>query len=314
MGASEHSTMTSWGQDNEAGAYKNMLEQYPSGLVAIVSDSYDIWNAVDIFGTELYDTVMNRNGTLVIRPDSGPPPLMVIELLRRLFNYFPGGQVGKENRYVELDEHVRIIQGDGINIDSLSTILELLKRKKYSINNIAFGSGGGLLQQVDRDTQKCAFKCSFAVANGKALDVIKKPIHSPGKKSKRGKLKVIRAPASGVMFEGEKIASAGEPVTLTADTVPTPEDSTETDILVIVFENGDLKQEYTWDEVKANADIGDFDRGVVMAKAKKLADEYLQKGEFERDLKKMSAPKTSAKDKKYERPFRPPSSKGSKSK
>merc|ERR1712157_590994 len=157
---------------------------------------------------------------------------------------------------------------------------------------IAFGSGGGLLQQVDRDTQKCAFKCSFAVANGKPLDVIKKPIHSPGKKSKRGKLKVIRAPANGVMFEGEKIASAGEPVTLTADTVPTPEDSTETDILATVFENGDLKQEYNWDEVKANADIGDFDRGVVMAKAKKLADEYLQKGAFESDLKKMVAPKT----------------------
>merc|ERR1712232_294074 len=117
----------------------------------------------------------------------------------------------------------------------------------------------------------------------------------------------------GVMFEGKKIASAGEPVTLTADTVPTAEDSTETDILVTVFENGNLKQEYTWDEVKANADIGDYDRGAVMAKAKKLADEYLQKGAFERDLKKMTV-KTSAKDKRYERPFRPPSSKGGKSK
>merc|ERR1711912_64064 len=127
------------------------------------------------------------------------------------------------------------IQGDGININSLSTILELLKRKKYSINNVAFGSGGGLLQQVDRDTQKCAFKCSFAVANGEALDVIKKPIHSPDKQSKRGKLKVIRAPKDGVLYEGQQIASAGEPVTLTADTVPTPEGSTETDILVTVF-------------------------------------------------------------------------------
>merc|ERR1719387_497429 len=224
---------------------------------------------------------------------------MVIELLRRLMKWFPFTSVGKENQYLELDSHVRIIQGDGINIESLSVILELLKRKKYSINNIAFGSGGGLLQQVDPDTQKCAFKCSYAVANGKALDVIKKPIHSPGKKSKRGKLKVIRAPEQGVMFEGKKIASAGEPVTLTADTVPTPEDSKETDILVTVFENGELKQEYAWDEVKKNADMGNFDRGAVMAKAEKLADEYLQKGAFERDLKKMSV-KTSAKDKKYE--------------
>merc|ERR1712014_306913 len=307
----EHSTMTVWGQANEEGAYSNMLEQYPEGLVAIVSDSYDVWNAVDIFGKKLHDKVLSRNGTLVIRPDSGPPPLMVIELLRRLMKWFPFAPVGKDNQYVELDEHVRIIQGDGINIDTLSTILELLKRKKYSINNIAFGSGGGLLQQVDRDTQKCAFKCSFAVANGKPLDVIKKPIHSPGKKSKRGKLKVIRAPKNGVMFEGQKIASAGEPVTLTADTVPTPEDSRETDILVTVFKNGDLKKEYTWDEVKKNADIGDFDRGAVVAKAKKLADEYLQKGAFERDLNKMTAPKTGAKDKRYERPFRVPS-KGSK--
>merc|ERR1712048_542139 len=300
--ASEHSTMTSWGQDNEAGAYKNMLEKYPQGLVAIVSDSYDIWNAVDIFGTELHDNVMNRNGTLVIRPDSGPPPLMVIELLRRLKNYFPSTQTGKGNRYVELDEHVRIIQGDGINIDSLSILLELLTRKEYSINNIAFGSGGGLLQQVDRDTQKCAFKCSYAVANGEALDVIKKPIHSPGKKSKRGKLKVIRAPEAGVMLDGQKIANKGEPITLTADTVPTPADSTETDLLVTVFENGNLIKEYTWDQVKANAAIVDFNRQAVMAKAAGLADEYLQ-STYTKDLEKMTLPDTDAEDKSYDTPF-----------
>merc|ERR1719198_1708091 len=102
--------MTSWGKAGEVGAYKNMLDAYPKGLVAIVSDSYDVWKAVDIYGNELKDQIMNREGTLVIRPDSGPPPLMDIELLRRLMAYFPTSTTGKGNKYKVLDSHVRMIQ------------------------------------------------------------------------------------------------------------------------------------------------------------------------------------------------------------
>lgn len=41
---------------------------------------------------------------------------------------------------------------------------------------------------MDRDTQKCAYKCSHAVVNGKEVNVFKSPITDLGKKSKKGRL------------------------------------------------------------------------------------------------------------------------------
>ena len=62
-----------------------------------------------------------------------------------------------------------VLQGDGISYESLSAILENMRKHKWSVDNIAFGSGGALLQRLHRDTQKCAFKCSYAVVNGKGV-------------------------------------------------------------------------------------------------------------------------------------------------
>ena len=298
--ASEHSTMTSWGEDAEDGlgelaAYDNMLEKYSKGLVAIVSDSYNIWKAVDMYGTELKQKILNRNGTLVIRPDSGPPPLMDIELLRKLYDYFSAAN--NEQGYKELDSHVRVIQGDGIDYHRLQVIVELLKRKSWSINNIAFGSGGGLLQKLNRDTQKCAFKCSYAVVNGKEIDVQKRPIHAPGKKSKRGRLKVVK--------------KNGTIVTLTADADEdgeTAENSGNKDILVTVFKDGRSMRHWKWAEVKENASLGEFlnskEVGEVKLKAEAAADKYLA-SKYASDVEKMQAAQKSSDDTdgKYEIPF-----------
>lgn len=301
--ASEHSTMTSWGEDAEDGlgelaAYDNMLEKYPKGLVAIVSDSYNIWKAVDMYGTELKQKILNRNGTLVIRPDSGPPPLMDIELLRKLYKYFSADDNG--NGYKELDSHVRVIQGDGIDYHRLQVIVELLKRKRWSINNIAFGSGGGLLQKLNRDTQKCAFKCSYAVVNGKEIDVQKRPIHAPGKKSKRGRLKVVE--------------KNGTIVTLTADADEdgeTAESNGDPDLLVTVFENGYSMRHWTWAEVKENASLGEFlnseEVDEVKSKAQAAADAYLT-SKYASDVQKMQDAQKSSHDTdgEYEVPFEVP--------
>jgi len=178
--ASEHSTMTSWGRETsgehsaggELAAMRNMLEQYKSGLVAIVSDSYNLWEAVsEKFGKELRETILSRDGTLVVRPDSGPPSLIDYELLERLGTAFSAEK--NDKGYKELPKQVRMIQGDGIDHESLALICGLLVDKGWSINNIAFGSGGGLLQKMNRDTQKCAFKCSYAEVDGKNIDVCK---------------------------------------------------------------------------------------------------------------------------------------------
>ena len=160
--AAEHSTITSWGKDHELDAMRNMLVQFPTRHVACVSDSYDIFNACENYwGKELKDLVEKREGTLVVRPDSGDPPKMVVEVLDILGSKF--GTVTNTKGYKQLPPYLRVIQGDGVNIETLEEILGAMKNAKWSAENVTFGSGGALLQVLDRDTQKCAFKCSYVV-------------------------------------------------------------------------------------------------------------------------------------------------------
>jgi nicotinamide phosphoribosyltransferase len=184
--ASEHSTITSYGKDNELDAFRNMLQQYPTGLVACVSDSYDIYNACEnLWGEKLHDEIMARDGTLVIRPDSGNPIEVVPKCLDILGDKF--GYTENTKGYKVLNDHVRMFQGDGINRNSINDILQVLTDNKWSADNIAFGSGGALLQQLNRDTNMFAIKCSNATINGIERDVYKSPITSIAKESKRGR-------------------------------------------------------------------------------------------------------------------------------
>ena len=191
--ASEHSTMTSWGLENESAAYENMMEVYgkDGALISIVSDSYDIFNAVEnIYGGELRDKILNGDFTLVVRPDSGNPiktPARVIELLWEKF----GGTVNSKG-YKVLHKNVRVIQGDGINLESLENILILVTGMGFSAENLAFGMGGGLLQSVNRDTLKFAMKTSAVQINNEWKDVWKQPVNEPFKKSKKGIQAVIK--------------------------------------------------------------------------------------------------------------------------
>lgn len=185
--AAEHSTITSWGRDREADAYANMLEQYPTGLVAVVSDSYDIYNAVaNLWGGVLKDRVMLREGVVIIRPDSGNPPDVIAILLGMLAEKFGYSLTAKG--FKVLNPKVRLIQGDGIDRDMLAAVLARMMSERWSIDNIAFGSGGGLLQKVNRDTCRFVMKCSAIEVKGVWLDVMKSPIGDVGKRSKPGRL------------------------------------------------------------------------------------------------------------------------------
>ena len=233
--ASEHSTMTTYTKEGEIQAYENMLNTYPKGLVAVVSDSYDIYNACsEIWGTVLKDKVMAREGTLVIRPDSGYPPFVDLKILQILGEKF--GATKNEKGYLVLDEHVRIIQGDGIDKEMLEIILDHLKKNGWSADNIAFGSGGGLLQKMNRDTLKCAFKCSCVTINGKQVDVFKDPIDAPGKKSKKGKMSVNNV-------EGKIVTLCGA------------DKKEEGNLLEVVFENGILVKDYLFQEIRDRSNI-----------------------------------------------------------
>jgi nicotinamide phosphoribosyltransferase len=188
--AAEHSTITSWGKENEVEAYRNMLTQFakPGSLVAVVSDSYDIYNAVEnLWGGELKQQVIDSGATLVIRPDSGDPATVVLQVAQLLDQTF--GSTFNEKAFKVLN-HVRIIQGDGINHDSIAEILSGLYAHGFSADNVAFGMGGALLQAPQRDDQSWAMKCSAIEVNGQWRDVFKDPLHG-GKKSKAGRLKLI---------------------------------------------------------------------------------------------------------------------------
>lgn len=186
--AMEHSTVTSWGRDNEFAAYANMLDQFakPGAILAAVSDSYDLWNVIENgWGGELYDQVVNSGATIVVRPDSGTPHEVVLKALQMLDEKF--GHTINSKGYKVLN-YVRVIQGDGITADSIPLIVDTFMDVGYSATNVNFGMGGGLLQQVNRDTQRMAYKCSAAFIDGFWVDVNKDPITDPGKASKKGRL------------------------------------------------------------------------------------------------------------------------------
>lgn len=215
--AAEHSTITSWGKENEVEAFRNMVNQFakPGSLVAVVSDSYDIYNAVEnLWGEELRQEVIDSGATVVVRPDSGTPWKMVrdtVELLAKKF-----GTTRNSKGYLVLN-NVRVIQGDGIDYDEINKILHTLLVNGYSTDNVAFGMGANLLSTSQRDDQKFAMKCSAVKVDGTWRDVFKDPITDPGKKSKKGR------------FDDPRLER--------------------------VFYNGRLVKETTFDEVRKNAEI-----------------------------------------------------------
>lgn len=239
--AAEHSTITSWGRENEADAYRNMLKQFakPGALVAVVSDSYDIFRAVtSLWGGELRQAVVDSGATVVIRPDSGDPATIVLDVATRLADTF--GYTVNDKGYKVLN-NVRIIQGDGINLESIVEILSFLTERGFSADNVAFGMGGALLQAPQRDDQKFAMKCSAALVNGEWVDVYKDPITDHGKRSKKGRLVLIQN-NDGL-----------EPDFETLNEVPAGYGYV--DLLRPVFENGKLLVEDNFGEIRARAEV-----------------------------------------------------------
>ncbi|HEY5312436.1 MAG TPA: nicotinate phosphoribosyltransferase [Pirellulales bacterium] len=229
--AAEHSTITAWGEDHEVDAMRNMLQQFPSGTVAVVSDSFDIYRACsEYWGRQLRDLVLQRDGVLVVRPDSGDPPQMVVRVLELLGEAF--GTRQNSQGYRVLDPHVRVIQGDGIDFAMLDTILAALTSRGWSADNVSFGSGGGILQKLNRDTLKFAFKCSSVTIDGQDRDVFKRPVTDRGKQSKAGRLKLVH--------DGGRLATIAE-------------SAPGEDLLQLVFENGAIVQQSRFDEIRDRA-------------------------------------------------------------
>ena len=244
--AAEHSTITSWGRENEVEAYRNMLAQFakPGSLVAVVSDSYDIYYAIkEHWGKALRDEVIASGATLVVRPDSGEPVEVVHKCMTLLDEAFGSTVNGKGYKLLK---HVRLIQGDGVNPGSIRAILERVTEAGYAADNIAFGMGGALLQHMNRDTQKFALKCSAARIDSQWVDVFKAPVTDAGKTSQRGRLTLLR--------HGEYGTYKTVPVPANIDNIdelPLPagwEHAMET-----VWENGVLVRDWQFSDVRTRS-------------------------------------------------------------
>ncbi|HAA90881.1 MAG TPA: nicotinate phosphoribosyltransferase, partial [Rhodospirillaceae bacterium] len=225
--AAEHSTMTSWGgEEGEPDAMQNMIDSYKdfgARIFACVSDSYDVFRAVnDYWGDRFKDQILNLDGTLVVRPDSGEPVEIVPAVIEALMDRF--GFAETDQGYRLLPSQVRVIQGDGITRNSLKSILAAMRRKKLAVANVAFGMGGGLLQKHDRDTFGYAMKASACRIGGDWQDVFKQPRTDPGKVSKKGRLALVKD--DNGLFETVRLEELG-----------TRENQLET-----VFEDGEIKR------------------------------------------------------------------------
>jgi nicotinamide phosphoribosyltransferase len=238
--AAEHSTITMWGREREEDAYANFVQRYlidrvvPEGapkVAACVSDSYDVFNAIENLwcGPRLLPMVAHSGGKLVIRPDSGDPPTVVLKCLQILDR--KAGTRRNTKGYKVLPSYFGLIQGDGVNDESIPEILHAVISRGYSASNIGFGMGGGLLQQVNRDTLKFAFKCAAALRGGEWVDVSKEPATDMGKRSKQGRLALVRE-------NGDY------------NTVRRPRND---DLLAPVYEDGRVLRRSTLDEVRQSA-------------------------------------------------------------
>ncbi|SDH42853.1 nicotinate phosphoribosyltransferase [Microbacterium sp. 77mftsu3.1] len=246
VAATEHSVMCAGGQDDELETYSRLLDLYPSGIVSIVSDTWDLWNVITSILPQLHERIMARDGKLVIRPDSGDPVTIltgtdvenpttpadkgVIELLWDEF----GGTVN-EAGYKVLDPHIGAIYGDSITTERAIAITERLEAKGFAASNVVFGVGSFSYQYQTRDTFGSAIKATWVEVEGESRNIQKNPITDNGlKKSATGRLAVLRDE------QGELVLVQGA----------TPEQEAASE-LQPVWENGKFLRTQSFADVRA---------------------------------------------------------------
>jgi nicotinamide phosphoribosyltransferase len=266
IAATEHSVMTAGGPQGEIDVVRRILAATPPDqMVAMVGDSFDMIEFVKtILATpDIKADIEKRSAPVIVRPDSGDPVEMDLKVFKALAGVF--GVSTNAKGYAVLPPYIRMIQGDGIEWyqreverddyhnmtrsnyltygHTVEDILQNFERAGISADNIAFGSGGGLLQKWNRDTQRMAIKCSWMQIDGEGHDIFKKPKTDPTKDSKRGRLALIEE-------EGELI-TVQEKELITINTIPN-RCGTE-NLLQTVFENGVLMNRQSLSDIRHNA-------------------------------------------------------------
>jgi nicotinamide phosphoribosyltransferase len=223
VAATEHAVMCAGSKECELETFERILSLYPSGIVSVVSDTWDLWNVITNILPMLKDRIMGREGKIVIRPDSGDPADIlcgsveadrphrnnpfprekgVIELLWNIF----GGTVNAAG-FKELDPHIGAIYGDSITVERAKNICERLAAKGFASTNVVFGVGSYTYQYTTRDTYGFAVKATWAKVNGEERLLFKDPVTDDGtKRSARGRVAVIELDGELRMRDGLDLA------------------------------------------------------------------------------------------------------------
>ncbi len=249
--ATEHSVMCSYGKDNELDAYEHLLKIYPTGIVSIVSDTYDIWRVCTDYLPRLKDKILSREGKVVIRPDSGNPPDIICGkdtsfppdsdtpeakgVLRLLDETF-GHTVNAEG-YKVLNQKIGLIYGDGMYLQRYQDTLNRMEKMGYAASNLVVGIGG-ILRAGTRDTLGFALKATHVEVNGVHKDILKTPVTDVGKHSHCGYMKVFEE--NGVIKTQDRVSF----------------EESNTGLLQQVFLDGKMTRDYSFDQVIANARKG----------------------------------------------------------
>lgn len=206
VAATEHSVMCMGTNEGEFETFKRLItEIYPKGIVSIVSDTWDLWKVLTEYLPALKNEIINRDGKVVIRPDSGDPVDIicgnpdgktikekkgVIELLWDTF-----GGTTNDKGFKELITKIGAIYGDSITIDRATQICERLKQKGFASTNVVFGVGSYTYQYNTRDTFGFAMKATYGEVNGECREIYKDPVTDDGtKKSAKGLLQIYKDP------------------------------------------------------------------------------------------------------------------------
>lgn len=239
--ATEHSVMCLGGQESELETFVRLLELYKTGILSVVSDTWDYWKVLTETLPAIKDRVMARDGKLVIRPDSGDPVDIIcgdlnapsdspqgkgtVQLLWDLF----GGTVNSKG-YKQLDSHIGVIYGDSITLERALQILTRLEEAGVASTNIVFGIGSFTYQFNTRDTFGFAMKATYGIINGKGIEIFKTPKTDNGLKNSAKGLLMVNPDGSLV----ECVDEATE----------------QTGLLQTIFLDGKLVKEYTLQELR----------------------------------------------------------------
>jgi len=240
--ATEHSVECSFGDGpGEIEYVRHVLKNLakPGGIVSIVIDAYDCYRLVEIICTELKQEIIDCKAKVVLRPDSGDMHETVPRIIRMLDLAF--GHVVNKAGFKKLN-YVGILQGDGVDHLAIKSLLGHLMAMGYAADNIVFGSGGALLQKVNRDTYKFAQKTSAILVNGKWVGIRKDPVTDKGKRSKKGRLTTTRS------------LMTGEVMTMGLDDGPL--NSEYVDVMFTLYDCGVITNTTTLAEVRARTTAG----------------------------------------------------------